>query len=100
MSIIDTKQTQKNIISAMRFEYVVVVVYKKNGTGEVYGDQQGLEIQTNTYNPNDPATGAVIPVQLKSSARTAPEMRPPLDIFVTDAATTKALILGLETPGV
>lgn len=100
MSIINTKQAQKNILKAMSFEKVVAVVYKKNGTGEVYGDEQGLKSTTNTYNPNSPTTGSVIPVQLATSTRTAPENKLPCDIFKTDIATTKALILGLEIPGV
>jgi hypothetical protein len=100
MSIINTKQAQKNVLKAMAFEKCVAVVYKKNGTGEVYGDEQGLKSTTNTYNPNSPTTGSVIPVQLATSTRTACENRMPVDVFKTDAATTKALILGLEIPGV
>ncbi len=99
-SIINTKQTQKNVLKAMAFEKVVAVVYKKNGTGEVYGDEQGLKATTNTYNPNDPSVGSVIPVQLATSTRTAAENRMPCDVYKIDIATTKALILGLEIPGV
>jgi len=99
MSIIRTKQAQKNIVKAMSFEKVVAVVYKKNGTGEVYGDEQGLKSTTNTYNPNDPATGSVIPVQLATSTRTAPENRMPCDVYKTDIPTTKALIEGLNIVG-
>lgn len=99
MSIMRTKQAQKNIVKAMSFEKVVAVVYKKNGTGEVYGDEQGLKSTTNTYNPNDPSTGSVIPVQLATSTRTAPENNMPRDVFKTDIPTTKALIEDLEIVG-
>lgn len=99
MSILGTKQDQKNVLLAMAGDGVVAVIYKKNGTGEVYGDEQGLRSQTNTANVNDPAIGAVIPVQLATSPRTAPETRPPADIFKTDIATTKALVEGLNIIG-
>lgn len=100
MSIINTKQAQKNIVKAMAFGKVVAIVYKKNGTGEVYGDEQGLKPTTNTYNPNDPAVGSVIPVQLATSTRTSAENLMPADIFKTDIPTTKALIEDLEIVGV
>ena len=98
-SILDTKQPQKEQMENMRFENVVAIVLKKNGYGEVYGDSQGLELQNNTANPNDAALGAVIPIELLTSPRTAPEPKAPVDIFITDAATTRALIEGLTTPG-
>lgn len=100
MSIINTRQAQKNIVKAMSFEKVVAVVYKKNGTGEVYGDEQGLKSTTNTYNPNDPSVGSVIPVQLATSPRTAPENLFPADIFKIDIPTTKALIEDLNIVGI
>ncbi len=100
MSVMNTKQAQKNIVKAMAFEKVVAVVYRKNGTGEVYGDEQGLKPTTNTYNPNDPSVGAVIPVQLATSPRTAPENKFPADVFKTDIPTTKALVEGLNVVGV
>lgn len=100
MSILNTKQAQKNILPALSFEKAVAVVYKKNGTGEVYGGEQGLKPTANTYNPNDPSLGSVIPVQLTTSPRTPAENLPPADVFKTDAATTKALILGLNIAGV
>jgi len=99
MSILRTKQTQKNIVKAMSFGKVVAVVFKKNGTGEVYGDEQGLKPSSNTYNPNDPSKGSVIPVVLVTSPRTSPENRMPVDIFKTDISTTKALIEGLVIVG-
>ncbi len=99
MSIINTKQTQKNLVKAMSFEKVVAVVYKKNGTGEVYGDEQGLKSTTNTYNPNDPSVGGVIPVQLATSTRTPAENKMPCDVFKTDIPTTKALIEDLNIVG-
>lgn len=100
MSILGTKQTKKNILKAMSFEKVVAVVYRKNGTGEVYGDEQGLKSTTNTYNPNDPSVGGVIPVQLATSTRTAAENKMPADVFKTDIPTTKALVEGLNIVGV
>jgi len=99
MSILKTKQAQKNVVKAMSFGKVVAVVYKKNGTGEVYGDEQGLKPTSNTYNPNDPSVGSVIPVQLATSPRTAPENLMPVDVFKTDIPTTKALVEGLNIVG-
>jgi len=100
MSILNTKQAQKNIVKAMSFGKVVAVVYRKNGTGEVYGDEQGLKPTSNTYAPNDPSIGSVIPVQLATSPRTAGENKMPADVFKTDITTTKALIEGLNVVGV
>jgi len=99
-SILGTKHAQKSILRAINFEKCVAVVYKKNGTGEIYGSEQGLKLTTNTYAPNSPVTGSVIPVQLITSPDTAPENNMPPDIFITDVATTKALILGLTVVGV
>lgn len=99
MSILGTKQDQKNVLLAMDNDGVVAVIYKKNGTGEVYGNEQGLKSQTNTANVNDPSVGAVIPVQLATSPRVAPETRPPADVFKTDTATTKALVEDLNIVG-
>lgn len=100
MSILNTKQTQKNILVGLSFEKAVAVVYRKNGTGEVYGGEQGLKPTANTYNPNDPTIGSVIPVQMATSPRTPSENLPPADVYKTDIATTKALILGLNIAGV
>ena len=99
MSRLDTLQAKKNAVRAMTFEKVVAVVYRKNGTGEVYGDEQGLKPTTNTYNPNDASVGSVIPIQLATSPRTAAENRMPADVFKTDISTTKALIEGLNVVG-
>jgi hypothetical protein len=99
-SILNTKQAQKNTVKAMSFTKHVDIVYRKNGTGEVYGDEQGMKPTTNTYNPNDPALGGVIPIQSATSPRTSPENFMPADIFKTDIATTKALIEGLNIVGV
>jgi hypothetical protein len=96
MSILGTKQAKKNILVALSFEKAVAVVYRKNQTGEVYGGEQGLKPTANTYNPNDPSIGSVIPVQMATSPRTPAENLPPADVFKTDAATTKALIEGLN----
>ncbi len=100
MSILGTKQAQKNVLLAMAGDGVVAVIYKKNGTGEIYGDEQGLKSTTNTANVNDPSVGSVIPVQLATSTRTGAETRPPADIFDTDIPTTKALVEGLNVVGV
>ena len=99
MSILDTLQAKKNAVRAMAFEKAVAVIYRKNGTGEVYGDEQGLKPTTNTYNPNDASVGSVIPIQLATSARTAAENKMPADVFKTDISTTKALIEGLNVVG-
>jgi len=99
MSILGTKQTKKNLLLGLSFEKAVAVVYKKNGTGEVYGGEQGLKPTANTYNPNDPSIGSVIPVQMTTSPRTPAENLPPADVFKTDSPTTKALILGLNIAG-
>jgi hypothetical protein len=98
-SIINMEQEQKNTISAMRFENVVAIVFGKNGRGQIFGEEQGLQILTNNGSPNNPSLGAVIPIELKTSDREAAESQPPLDIFDTDAATTKSLIDGLLIAG-
>jgi hypothetical protein len=99
MSILGTKQAKKNVLLALALEKCVAVVYKKNERGEVYGGEQGLKPTANTYNPNDPNLGSVIPVQMVSDARTPGENYMPADVFKTDAATTKTLIEGLNQIG-
>lgn len=99
-SIIDNRQTQKNIVKALNLSRVIAVFMQKNGRGSILGIEQGLQMQTNSANINDPNIGSVLPIELSTGARVAPENSPPLDIFDTDAPTTKAMIDGLTTVGV
>ena len=98
-SIIGNEQAQKNAVNAMNLSRVVALYMCKNGNGEILGIDQGLDMVGNTANINDKDLGSVIPVQL-ATGETSAERKPPLSIFDTDAATTKALIDGLTTVGV
>lgn len=99
-TIIATTQDIKNDVDKMLTNKVVLIAMKNNGKGEVYGDEQGLKVVENNYNPSDADLGGVIQIGLKTADDDPAETRMPPNIFDTDAATTLALIEGLVTPGV
>ena len=100
LSVFGDTQALRNNIDRMRVENVVAIIYQNNGKGSVYGNEQGMKLITNNFNPQDPVMGNIIPIELKTSNQGAKETRMPATIFKTDAATTEALILGLTTVGV
>lgn len=100
VNLLGNDQAIKDTLHAMLITGVVVIVMGRNGKAELYGERYGLFAQNNTASRNDSALGGVLPVELASDPDTAAEPRAPIDIFDTDAATTRALIDGLLVAGV
>ena len=100
LSVQDTSQAARNNVDIMRVQPMVAIIIKNNGYGEIWGQEQGMILQNVPYNSQDPVTGNMLPIELATDPEGAKETHLPATIFNTDAATTKALILGLETPGV
>jgi len=101
MAVIGIEQDQKNAVRAMEFTKAVAIIYRKNGTGEVYGGEQGLIPSAFVYGINDPNLGSIISgLVLSTDTETSGENFFPADVFNTDVATTKALIEGLNVVGV
>lgn len=99
MSIMGNTQVEKNSLLSMLHFPVVGVVLGKNGKGTVYGDDQGLKLTATEASINSPL-GTTIPLTLATDPDSAPERRPPLDVYDTDDATTSTLIAGLNIVGV
>lgn len=100
LSIIANDQEDRNNVDAMRASKVVAVILQNTGWGAAYGEEQGLKLTANNFNPQDPTAGNNIPIELKTANNGAKETRMPCVIFDTDAATTEALIKGLDIAGV
>ncbi len=99
LSVIATTQVAKNNIGKMRFTSVVILILKLDGTGEIYGQEQGMKLVDTTYNPQDPGLGSVIPITLKVSDKVSGESHLPAQIEAA-SGTTKDLLESLETIGV
>jgi len=95
----DLTQAGRDNISKVRFQKVVAIIYKNSGIGEVYGSGVGLRLSDFQYNPNDPASGNNAQFIIKTPDSDAPEVAVPIVIDAGTAASTKALIEGLTTPG-
>jgi len=100
LSIIANDQEDRNNVDALRVGKVVAVVLQNSGWASVYGSDQGMKLMANNFNPQDPVQGNNIPIELKTANNGAKETKMPCTVFDTDAATTEALILGLDTVGV
>lgn len=100
LTIMDSDQATKNNVEAMMRGLVVCIVMKKDGTGEIYGREQGLKLVATTYNPQSPEMGATIPIELLTPADSAKETKMPVTIDAGDEATTLAMIDALTIPGV
>jgi len=96
----DLTQASRNNAAKMRFQKVVVIIYKNSGIGEVYGGDVGLRFSDFQYNPNDPAMGNMAQFVLKTPDSDSPETALPQVIDAGDAASTLTLIQSLTTPGV
>ena len=96
---VGTEKEQKDLLNYTNNKRIVAIILKKNGKGEIYGDEQGIEQQANTFAPGDPNLGGTTPGQLNTSPDSPAESSMPADIYDTDDATTKALIEGLNIIG-
>lgn len=103
-SVFDVSSTQKANLEKMALSKIVIVVENRNALGnadsvfEVYGLGVGLEITTLTRINNDVETGAAYTIEARTSDNEGKEVTLPLSWWLTDYATTKALVTGLLTP--
>lgn len=91
----------KKELEAWNLADVVIIVENKfrNGTVgntayEIYGAEGGLQMEEMSRNPNDVDSMGVIKLQFKSQ-QTSLENHMPYTFFLTDYATTKALVAAL-----
>lgn len=89
----DTKKLMSDLVKSK----VVAVVENNDQTFEVYGIGTGLLVETLVRNPADTETGGAYDVTLKTDENIK-EPRLPLSWFLTDYATTKALVDALLVP--
>lgn len=99
MTVFEKDQASRNNVSKTRFAPVVVIIYRNDGTGLVYGSENGMRMEEIVDNPQDPNNSDII-LTLKTQATSPAESNLPIVIDAGDAASTKALIEGLTTPGV
>jgi hypothetical protein len=96
----DLDQAGLTNLGNIRFQKVVAIILRNDGTGLLYGEGVGMLLEDFQYNPGDAGTSGLAQFVLKTPSDEPPENEPPVVIFDTDKATTKTLIEGLTTPGV
>jgi len=83
---------------------IVAIVYNKfkgisgNGAFEIYGLDAGLKIETIERDVTNQETQGAFAISLMSDADTGLEPFPPKTLFITNYATTLAVVDGLYTP--
>ena len=96
---VDNTQAGRNQFSKMRFAGCVGIVLRKDGTGIIYGETQGLFLTDLQDNPADPDLGGIIQPTIATDPDSSPEPALPRTIWITDAETTRALVRSLTTVG-
>lgn len=97
--LFDISQTSRINIAKIRFQKVVAIFMRLDGTGMVFGGDVGMRLSGWTDNPSD-VNGNTLQFIMKTPDNDSPEIYPYTSIDAGDAVTTKALIESLETPGV
>lgn len=100
MNVATTDQASKNEIDKMRGNPVVAIPLRVNGTAEVYGNDQGMTLSANNWNPQAPDLGNTIPIELLTDPNQGGESKMPVEVDAGSGTLTKALLEGLLTPGV
>lgn len=95
----DLDQAGLSNVSNMRFSKVVAIIEKNDGSALLYGEGVGMRLSDFQYMPGDSGTGGIAQFVLKTPDNDPPENELPVVIFDTSAATTKALLDTLTTPG-
>lgn len=104
--VFDISQLQKDNIEAMGLNKLTAVIENKNTAGngdnffEVYGLDVGMEVLTAGRIPMDLETQGAFSLSLKTSDNEGKEPKMPQTWFVTDYATTLALVTALLTPAI
>lgn len=98
-AVFEQDQATRNNISKLRFAPIVAIVYRNGGTGLVYGSEIGMRLEELIEAPQDPNTGGIMQVTVKTKDTAPGEPSLPIVIDAGDATSTKTLIEGLTTPG-
>ena len=96
----DISQAGADEIAKMRFQKVVAVFERLDGTAKVYGRNVGMRLSDFQFNEGSSDLGGVIQFTLATPANGAGEIGQPTVIDAGDAATTKAVIDGMFVVGV
>ncbi len=95
----DVSQAGAAQISKMRFQKMVAIIERVDGTAKVYGENVGMRLSDLQFNEGSTDTGGVIQFILKTPDGGSPEISLPTVIDAGTPATTVALLDGLTTPG-
>lgn len=86
-------------ISKMRFQKVVAILERLDGTGKVYGTGVGMRLSDLQFNEGSADLGGIIQFVAKTPDNDPPENELPLVINAGDPTATRTLLDGLTTPG-
>lgn len=101
--VFDISQAQKDNLEKMAMTKMVAIIENRNTTGnsnsvfEVYGLEVGLDMQTNVRIPADNETAGAFSISLMTSPNGGKEPKMPQSWWLTNYATTKALVDALLT---
>jgi len=87
-------------ISKMRFQKIVAIIERVDGTAKVYGRGVGMRLSDLQFSEGSSDLGGIIQFILKTPDNDAPENSMPTVINASTPALTTALLDGLTTPGV
>lgn len=96
----DITQAGADQISKMRFQKIVAIIERVDGTAKLYGAGVGMRLSDLQFNEGSPDIGGIIQFIATTPANDPPENELPVVIDAGDAASTKALLDGLTTPGI
>jgi len=99
-SVFQNEQADRNNVSKMRFAPLVAIIYKNDGLGQVYGNDQGMYLLDLVDLPQDPNTGNILVVTIGTKGTQSGESQLPVVIDAGTPATTLALVESLTTAGV
>lgn len=96
----DVSEVGAKQISKMRFQKIVAIIERLDGTAKVYGRNVGMRLSDFQFNEGTTDTGGVIQYVLATPDGGAPENEVPTVLDAGDPAATKAILDALTTPGV
>lgn len=99
-SMFENDQAHRNNVSKLRFAPVVAIIYKNDGLGQVYGNDQGMYLLELVDLPQDPNTGNILVVTVGTKGTQPGESQLPVVVDAGTPATTLALIESLTIAGV
>jgi hypothetical protein len=95
----DVSQAGSAQISKMRFQKVVIIIERVDGTAKVYGEGIGMRLSDLQWNEGSSDLGGVIQFIAKTSSNDPPENELPVLIDAGSPAANKVILDSLTTPG-